>query len=221
MCAGSFSLAVSSDHWATYQINNASYSNAFSRRIENLSISQDAERTMQKWGIVASAMSGGIAGARTGSNLGGTAGAVVGGVAGGATSLAAGIADYEINEKLRNEALDYTKDQFGFGLQNIQAQPNTMSQSSSFDINNAIFPFVEKYNASQVVIDAVDAKLKYNGATIMAIGNFKQFWDWLDENKTNFLYIKGKLIRLPSSFKDDTHVFNEIANELYKGVYIG
>lgn len=217
VCQGSFSLAVSSNAWATYQIQNASYQDSFDRRIKNLSVTQDAQRKEEFWRILAGTYSGASYGLNIGSNLTGSAiGSAIGAVGGGAAALAAGLADRNINEQLRNEAMDYTKDQFGFSLQNIMAMPDTLARSSAFDINNSVFPVLEKYDATAVEKSALLNKLKRNGMTIMRIGTFKEFYDNAD---SYVQYVKGKLIRLPSSFKDDTHVFNEIANELYKGVY--
>ena len=219
VCMGSFSLATSSDAWQTYQINNASYQNAFDRQIENLNVTQDAQRTLEKWQIAAGTVGAITSGAVAGSSVGGAVGAAVGGVVAGATSLATGIADYQINEKLRNEAIDYTKDQFGYSMQNIKARPFTFSQSSSFDINNSVGILVDIYVPTDDEKSAFKDKIKWNGMTVMKLGNFKSFWDVLNTNKDYVRYIKGKLVRCPH-LNDDTHVFNEIANELYKGVYI-
>lgn len=214
---GSFSMAVSSSAWSTYQINNASYQDAFNRRIENLSVTQDAQRKMELFGMIAGTVSGATSGGYMGANIGGGAGAAVGALAGGAVSLAAGIADRSINDALRNEAIDYMKDQFGYQLQNIIATPDTLARSSSFDVNNSVFPVLEKYDATSAEKDALLDKIMRNGMSIGRIGTFKEFWN----NATSDVgYIKGKLIRMgANTFLDDTHVFNEIANELYKGVY--
>ena len=218
ICMGSFSLAISSDAWQTYQINNASYQNAFDRQIENLNVTQDVQRTMEKWSIAAGAVSAATSGAIAGS-AGGGVGAAVGGVVAGAASLAAGIADYQMNEKLRNEAIDYTKDQFGYQMQNIKAKPFTFSQSCAFDINNSTGVLIDVFEPTSDEKNAFKDKIKWNGMTVMKLGTFKAFWDLLNTHKTYVKYIKGKLVRCPN-LKDDTHVFNEIANELYKGVYI-
>lgn len=215
VCSGSFSVAVSSDQWATYQINNSAYSDSFDREIEHLSTVQDAQRIQQIASIAAGTVNAAVMGGVGGGNIGGGTGAAVGAAVAGVGSLAAGLADYAISEKLRNEAIDYTKDQFGYNLRNIQARPRQFAKSSSFDVNSADFPYVEQYYATDEEEDAIDHKLLRNGMTIMRIGSFKEFWD----NASSAVpYIKGKLIRCPT-LKDDTHVFNEIANELYKGVY--
>lgn len=216
VCTGSFSLPISSDAWATYQINNAAYMNAFERDVEHMEKIQDVERMQQNLGILGNVIGSTVRGATEGAGMGGIPGAIAGGALGAAGSGVAGIIDYDMAEKLRNEAIDYSKDQFGYSLQNIAARPRTFSQSSSFDPNNTIFPYIDYYTATSEEDSALAAKIKRNGMTIMRIGSFKTFWN---SANTDVPYIKGKLIRLPSSFKDDTHVFNEIANELYKGVY--
>lgn len=215
VCSGSFSIAISSDQWATYQINNAAYSDAFDRDIEHLSTVQDAQRIQQIAGIAAGTVNAAVMGGVAGSNIGGGTGAAIGAAAAGVGSLAAGIADYAISEKLRSEAIDYTKDQFGYNLRNMQARPRLFAKSSAFDVNSADFPYVEQYYATDKEEAALQHKLLRNGMTIMRVGSFKEFYD----NASSAVpYVKGKLIRCPS-LKDDTHVFNEIANELYKGVY--
>ena len=79
-------------------------------------------------GTVSGSISGMLAG---GLATGHPAGAIVGGIAGGMASLGGGIADIYINDKLRAEALDDTKDQFGYNLGNIQALPITFAKLSS------------------------------------------------------------------------------------------
>ena len=59
-------------------------------------------------------MQAGIGGAVSGAMLGGPSGAVIGGIASMAASAAGGAADVILNEQLRNEALDYKHDMFGY-----------------------------------------------------------------------------------------------------------
>jgi hypothetical protein len=49
--------------------------------------------------------------------------------------------------------------------------------------------------------------------TVMRIGNIREFL------QSEPSYIKGKLIRL-EEISDEFHIVNEIANEIYKGVFI-
>lgn len=226
VCGGSFSFPLVSDKWANYQINNFAYFNAFERDIQNMSTVQDAQRTLQKWQIAAGTVSAATMGAYAGSNIGGTTGAIAGGVAGGIGSLIAGIADYEINEKLRNEAIDYKRDQFGFSLQNLVAAPRALARTDAFDIDWNGFPYVEYYTATAAEKEMLKRKIRYNGMSLNALSDpagstyITGGLITLLSNangSTISTYVKGKLIRFGG--KDDTHVFNEIANELYKGIY--
>jgi hypothetical protein len=145
--------------------------------------------------------------------MGGMAGGVWGAVAGVAASTIGGAADVAMNERMRQEALDYTKDQFGAQLGNIRALPYSLTKVSAYNANNKIFPFLEYYTCSDVEKQAFRNKLKYNGMTVGRIGRIVDF------QQTNPTYIKGKLIRC-ETIADDTHVLNAIAEELNKGVFI-
>jgi hypothetical protein len=158
-------------------------------------------------------ISGTASGASMGAKVGGGVGAVVGGIIGGVTSGVMGSINYEMNEILRNEAVDYTKDQFGYQLGNVKALPQTISKLSGITKNNPLHFILEKYICTDDEEKAFRKKIEYNGMTVMAIGNIGDY-QWPDE-KT---YIKGKLIRIdiPESY----HVINQIGSELNKGVYI-
>lgn len=150
-------------------------------------------------------MAGGIAG--------GPIGMAIGGAVGGVASAAGGVTDVFINNTLRNDALDLTKDQFGYNLGNIQARPNTLSKTGSLIIDNPYIPYLEYYTCTDTEKQALRDKIKYNGMTVMRIGKIK---DFIRQEPT---YIKGKLIRL-ENVKDDYHLIKNIANELDKGVFI-
>lgn len=220
ICGGDFSLPITSDAWINYQIQNKNFQDQFNREIESMELKQKYGREQELWSIVSGTISGTVSGAATGMMATGNpyaaaAGAVVGGVA----SLAGGIRDLQINDALRNEALDYTKDMFGMRIDNIKALPNSLTRVSSINNNNKIFPFIELYTCSDEEYRAVSRKLVYNGFTIGRI-------DTLENNINNkplYLgepgYFKGQLIRL-QDFNEDSHLANAIAGELYKGVYI-
>ena len=145
--------------------------------------------------------------------MGGSAGAVAGGVVGTVGSLVGGIADLEMQKALHNEALDFSRDNFGFQLGNIKALPNTLNKVSSIVANSKLFPFVEYYTCTDEEKKAFDDKLKYNGMTIGRIGHILDF-----KHQDAQTYVKGQIIRLEGNF--DTHEANEIANEFMKGWYI-
>lgn len=216
ICGGDFSLSQVLNEWLEYQRNNKNFQDIFDRQIENLEIKNNISRIQEKWNVATGTISGATTGALSGAMMtgGSWVGAAAGAVAGGAASLAGGLADIRLNEKLRTEAIDYTKDQFGYELGNIQARPTGLTKISTFNPNNKIFPVLEYYTATDVEKEALRNKIKYNGMTIMRIGSMTEF---LATNKT---YIKGKLIRLEPTDGCDFHVVSTIANELYKGVFI-
>ena len=162
---------------------------------------------------------GATTGAFAGSQINGGAGAVIGGLTGAVASGVAGYYDVKLGEMLRNESLDFTKDLFGYRLGNIQALPQTISKVSAFNKNNKIFPVLEYYTCTNIEKNALKNKLKYNGMTIMTIGTIG---DYAVSGITNTgeQYVKGKIIRLPSTLEEEHHLANQLVSEINKGVYI-
>lgn len=208
ICQGDFSLPQVGDAWKQYQINNKNYLNAFNRQIDNLEIHQDYERTQQALNIATGAIGGAVGGAILGGG--------VGGVVGGLASVAGGIADYAMSEKLRNETMDYTKDMFAMNCQNIEAQPHTISKVCSFDVDSYIFPYCELYTASDEEEAAFKSKIEWNGMTVGRIGTFN---DFKARASTSCRYIKAQIIRM-ADLHEELHTAKAISEELYKGVYI-
>lgn len=212
ICGGDFSLAQTSNAWANYELNNKNYQAMFDRQIQSMELKNSIQREQDIASAVFGSFSGAAGGAIAGS-LGGPIGAAIGGVVGFGASLAGGLLDYEYNEKLRNEALDYTKDMYGYNLGNIKALPNSLSKTSALTFNNKLFPFIESYSCSEAEKEALKAKLKYNGMTVMKIATMDEFI------QADPSYIKGKLIRL-QGIDEDYHLVNAISGELNKGVFI-
>ena len=177
---------------------------SFNRQIQNMEVQNNVARLNDVLGATV----GSIAGAVAGSKLGGGIGAV----AGLGLTAAAGVVDYQINEQLRKENMDYTKDMFGYQLGNIKAVPDGLSKTTAYTKNNKYFPFLEFYTCTEEEKIALKNKLKYNGMTVMRIGTINEF---LQPEQS---YIKGRLIRLEGDY--DNHYVNELSQELYKGVYI-
>jgi hypothetical protein len=212
---GDFSLSRITSAWTDYELRNKNYQAVFDRQIENMEVNNAVQREQQLWGIATGAVGAATSGAMTGAMVGGpgaAVGAAIGGVVAGATSLAGGIRDYQLSETLRNEALDYTKDQFGYQLGNIRALPYSLGKVGAFNANYKLWPFLEYYTCTDIEKQALRDKLKYNGYTIMRIGRIADFMQ--DEP----IYIKGKLIRLEGV--GDYHTVNAISGELDKGVFI-
>ena len=213
VCGGDFSLARISDAWINYQLQNKNYMASFNRQIENMEINNRIAHTQDIVKAVVGTATGAAGGAFVGNNIfaGGLGG--IGAGIGGISSGLAGIADVEFNQQLRNEAIDFTRDNFGYQLGNIKALPDSLSKTTAYTKNNKYFPFLEFYTCTNEEKEALRDKLKYNGMTVMRVGNIN---DFLLADDT---YIKGKLIRLDGDY--DNHFTNELANELYKGVFIG
>lgn len=208
ICGGDFSLPLLNDAWSSYEIRNKNYMNAFNRQVENMEIQQDYQRMQQMLGIATGAIGGAVGGAVLGGG--------VGGVVGGLASVAGGIADFAMSEKLRTEALDYTKDMFGYNLQNIRALPVALGRVGSTVIDSFIYPAVEIYTATSEEVTALTEKIKWNGMTVGRIGTFN---DFKSRASTSCRYIKAKIIRL-ADLHEELHTANAISEELYKGVYI-
>ena len=208
ICGGDFSLPLLNDAWSSYEIRNKNYMNAFNRQIENMEIQQDYQRTQQMLSIATGAIGGAVGGAVLGGG--------VGGVVGGLASVAGGIADYAMSEKLRTEALDYTKDMFGYNLQNIRALPVALGRVGSTVIDSFIYPAVEIYTATSEEIAALTEKIKWNGMTVGRIGTFN---DFKSRASTSCRYIKAQIIRM-ADLHEELHTAKAISDELYKGVYI-
>lgn len=217
ICSGDFSLPALTDQWKTYELSNKNYQASFDRQIQNIEINNSVQREREIWGLTAGVVGGGVQGATSGLSVGGPIGAAVGSLLGTGFSLAGGIRDLQLNDKLRSETIDYSKDQFGYQLGNIKALPQTLSKTSAYNIDNKYFPFLEYYTCSEVEKRALRDKIKYNGMTVMAIGTMRYYK--VNYNGTDPMYFKGKLIRL-SGFDGDYHILNAIAEEIYKGVFI-
>ena len=212
--SGDFSLPIVRDAWINYELNNKNYLVAFDRQIENLESNYSWQKKMGIANAITGTIQGGVSGSMSGALLGGgVVGAVAGGVLGTGASMVGGAMDISMQQNLHNEAIDYTKDNFGYQLQNIQALPNTLNKVSSIISVSKLFPFLEYYTCTNEEKEALENKLKYNGFTIGRIGKIQ---DYLQQDIQT--YVQGQLIRLEGKF--DTHIANEIANEFKKGWYI-
>lgn len=214
VCNGDFSLAQVTSAWADYELQNKNYQNIFNREIQNLQVTNSVQRTREIAGAITGTLSGMAGGAALGSMIiGGPVGMGVGGGLGAIASGVGGYVDYKLNERLRNEALDYKKDMFGYNLQNIQALPQGLAKTSAISPDNKYVPFIEFYSCTDTEKQALQDKLTYDGYTIMRIGSIANY---LQSNKS---YIKGRIIRI-EDISDDFHMLKAIADEIYKGVFI-
>lgn len=206
ICGGDFSVAIISDAFRQYEINNKNYQNIFDRQIKNL----DVQRRYQLVNETANA----ITGTAQGAVLGGVAGGVGGAIAGGVASAIGGVADIGISQALYKENKSYQTDLFNYNLQNVRALPDSLSKISSITYNNKLYPFVEYYTCTEEEKDALRLKLKYNGMTVMKIGRIKNY---IYPGEQNF--IQGQIIRIENLNEED-HVARMIYEEIKKGVFL-
>lgn len=212
ICGGDFSLPQLSNAWANYQLENKNYQAIFDRQIQNMEVNNKVQRQKEIISAAIGTAQGGLMGAASGMQYG-PGGAIAGGVGGTLASLAGGIADVNFNEQLRNEALDYTKDMYGYNLGNIQALPTSLTKTSAFTYNNKIFPILEYYTCTDQEKQALRDKIKYNGMTVMRIGTIAEFIPNAEKQ-----YIKGRIIRL-EGIEEDYHFLKAISEEIFKGAF--
>lgn len=214
VCQGDFSLPQVNDNWVNYQVNNKNFLNSFNRQIQNMEVNNAYQKEMERYGVIGGTISGAVSGYIAGGMTKyGTKGALAGAAIGGLASGLAGAKDIELAEGLRREALDYTKDQFGYSLGNIAALPYSLANIGAQTIISKYFPFLEYYTCTDVEKQALRDKIRYNGMTVGTIGAIAGF------QKAEPTYIKGKIIRL-ENLGEEYHCATAIANELNKGVFI-
>lgn len=212
ICGGDFSVSQTDEAWKSYELQNKNYQVMFDRQIQNMEVNNSVQRTKEVFSAIAGTVQGGVTGGMAGSKAG-IGGAVAGAAAGTVLSGIAGIYDIELNDKLRAEAIDYAKDQFGYNLQNIKALPYSLTKVGSQNSNYKIWPFLEYYTCTDVEKNAIKNKLKWNGYTIERIGNISAFLRPEDET-----FIQAKLIRL-EAINAGNNITNVINVELQTGVY--
>lgn len=211
ICGGDFSLPILNNTWSTYELNNKYYQQQFQRNI-------DSQLAKNKWATaesIVSAEAGVTATIATGALAGSTfgpVGTVVGAGVGALAGIGTGIADVIEGVQLREDELKRQKDQFGYALQTIKAQANTLTRTTSYNISNKYFPYIEYYTATDVEVEALTNKLKYDGMSVGVIGKIT---DFVKEGDTTF--IKATPIRMDIS--GDFHIANEISNRLQGGIY--
>lgn len=222
ICGGDFSLPIISDAWTEYQYNNKNYQEIFDRGIQNQETNNAYQRTIEEAEYKMGNFEAYIAGRQYGSQTWLGLGSLFGqeGKWGNKYQSMAeevGKVDLEMNNALRQESIDYTKDLFGYQMGNIQALSQSLVKVSAFTKSNKLWPFLEQYGCDlddqTVQTDALKNKLKYNGYTIMRIDKLANFINVPGS------YIKGQLIRLPESFDSEYHIGVALTKELDKGFY--
>ena len=233
ICGGDFSLNHITSYWQTYINNNKNYQQIFDRQIQNMDVNNAIAMEKQEFqatvGTITSSIGGTLGGAMTGATagaaagpwgalIGGVVGAVAGGVGSGVASAYGAQKDIDWLQRQQKEARSYAVDMYGYQLGNIQAMPYSLKGTESLTNNNKIWPIIEVYNATSTEVELLKKKIEYNGMTIMAVGNIKDFYTTTDFDN---VFIKGQIIRIDSNeLKDDFHIADAIYQEINKGVYI-
>lgn len=208
-----FSIPQVNDAWQQYQINNKNYSQVFERQVQNMKFNNKWNTAESVFNAVTGTVSGSISGGLTGAVAGGIPGAVAGAVVGGVSSAVGGAADVARTIQTQQEAMSYAKDMYNYNLQNIQALPNSLASVSTFDANNKLFPFIEKYDCTAQEKEIFMQKIVWSGMKIGRIGKIR---DFVPEVET---FIQAKLIQIDISETDlEPSQVAEIALELSKGV---
>lgn len=217
ICGGDYSLPQTNDAWAQYELQNKNYQVMFDRQIQNMEVNNSIQKTMEKVNAITGTITGTATGMIAGSHAG-PYGALAGAAVGGLTSALGGMEDMRLNEKLRQEAMDYAKDQFGYQLQNIQAMPYSLTKVGSQNADYKIWPFVEKYGCSIEEENALRSKLVWNGFTIERIGLINVYKRPLTDNALTGTFVQAKIIRLLGHTADNK-IADVINAELQTGVY--
>ena len=221
MLAGDYSLPMLSDAMINYELQNRNYQAIFNRDLQSLDVSQRIAREQLDFQGLTGTIMGGFTGSAAGLSAGMKTGngyvaagmAIAGGVAGNVLPAVGWAKDKEWLNQQQYEARDYAIDQFQYKLGNIQALPQTMTKSTPLSYNNKVWPILEFFSCTEEEKNVLKNKIKYNGMTVMAIGN-------LNDYITNGSYAKGKMIRL-LGLEDDSHISNAIYEEVEKGFYEG
>lgn len=214
ICKSSFSISRTESAWQNYELQNKNYEKIFNRQIQNLEITQDVAREEQ----VVKAVTGGIVSTVQAAASAGIAGGPVMALLAGGVTAAANVAgameDWKLQERLRNEQMQYNRDMHTLQMGSIKAQPDTLTSVDVLDPYFKIFPVIEVYRASQIEINALQDQIAWSG---MKIGRYGQLNTFINPEGTT--YVKGKLIRL-DGIDEDAHYMDAINDELSIGVYI-
>lgn len=217
ICQGDFSIPLIKDAWVNYELQNKNYLNIFNRQIENMDFNFEQERIKGAFGAIAGGIVGGIGGGVSGYKIGGPVGAGIGAALGGIGSATGGIIDYNMLTSRQEEQRDFAIDNFKYQLGNIKALPYSITKVTPFTANNKLFPFIEKYTATEDEINILVNKLEFNSFTVEAISNLSMHLN-AKPPKTN-KFFSATLIRIEGA-NQPTHELQELARELEKGVYI-
>ena len=215
------SLPKTTNAFNQMKLSQRYYQDTFDRQIQSMEFNNKQQ-------LIQQGISAGVNALGAGATAGMLTGKVGVGVGAGIISGLAGVADIGITRALQNEALDYTKDNFGYQLGNVKAQPNTLSRTADYNADTIFVPVVETYNCYYQEAQAFINKCVYNGMTAMfidlPINVINNSYTFTLRAGVTYItpdlgYFKGVPIRL-DDVSDDYHMAKTIAEELNKGVYM-
>lgn len=236
--AGDFSVDQMTSAWESYKLTNKNYELIFNRQIQTMDLNNSVALQQDKLsrGLdIFSAVNGSVSGAGYGAMVGssgGVVGSAIGAVVGGTTGFVGGIADLAINDKLRSlnkslriDARNSAIDNYQYQLGNIQALPNSLSKTSSFDASYRVYPILEKYSCSEEEKQQLRLSIQWNGIDINQISTIKEQL----ANGSGELFIKGELLRFNATgiedeveidYRINDQIYGVIAELLANGIYI-
>lgn len=199
-----YSLPLASDVWETFARTNSTYQLTFDREVQNLEVKHNAQLTKELLGI--------------GSGAIGTTAALAKGkgieALGAGIATAAGIGNMLTNQfMVRPEEMSFKKDMYSYNIQNIKAQPQTLTKVSGLDINNRLFPVLEYYTCTEDEKTYFERYLYFNSYRIERIGKIKDYINM----QQDYTYIEAEIIRLDTNI--DAHELDYLNKVLSSGVY--
>jgi hypothetical protein len=223
ICTGSsYSIPQITSAWAQYQLSNSNYQSAFNRQIDDMEVNKSVEQTNDIMSTIASTASGAGTAALSGAMVGGgPVGAAVGAVVGGGASLTAGITQTVLNQQMAQREIDSAKIQFNYSIQNIKAQPYTLTNTGNNSPLNNHIPRLEYYTASSTDYANYDKTIALNGMTLNRPGKIAESIEAKNPFDTTKTYVLGNLINLNT---DTSHSLSfeqveAIAHEIARGQY--
>ena len=219
ICGSNFSISTISNRFAEYEMNNKNWQQMFNRQIQNLEFNQ-------RYQFINAALSGLAGTLGTAVSSGGTAatmaqtmgpaGAVAGGIAGAVNtqlSMGAHLADLYILNKTQNEQRNYTKDMFGYQIDNIKALPDALTRVTTMNNIYKYFPFLEYYTCTDREKTTVNNYINWYSMTVNAIGTVN---DYIKNSET---FISATPLRT-LLIGEDSHLDDVLAAEMEKGFFI-
>ena len=202
--SGGYSLPISSEQWATFARTNSTYQLVFDRQIQNLEVKHKVQFAKEMLGLGGSALGLGMS-VSSGNPLG-----TVGSTAGLIGSLGA---SYINSMYARPEEKKYQQDIFNYTIQNIKAQPETLTKVTALDVNNRLFPVLEYYSCTDGEKEYLEKYFYYNSYRIGRIGKIK---DYIDPNQ-DYTYIQAEILRMETVI--EAHELDYLNEVLKMGVY--